>query len=607
MNFRRKMILAYTTVALLASLLLGAAVALQGVNYERNMRDRNLQSAARTSVNRMDEILNRMDAIMNYILSDEAMLRDISLIALEEKGTVPGGTLLTAKNELEVRMSTDYIMSNSFRTVFFNQNGYFASSKVKGTAYTSLNVQRLIDGFVFDEIEYLPRVLNENGKSVIVAQHMDYWSGDNKEPVFSLMKALRGENMGVLEVECRMDVLENLVKEDSGIQVTVLVNGGEPLFSEDSSEEEIGKSYEELLRFPEGEVVSDSGRVYVRSASEAYDFDIVVCQSSTLTAEQKGLFASVVTAVLFTFGVCIVLISGWAAILTRPVKGLQAIVEKTNIQNLGEDSGLKKLSTEDEFGQLIQAYRNMTNRLDRALQEERKATALQLQAQFNMLQAQVNPHFIYNVLNVISSRAVLMGDESICGICGAFGDMLRYSTGNQERFASIGEELQNLSSYFYLMQERHGNQLAIEVDVEEEVKSRRVPKITLQQLAENNMKYGHRPEDGRIVLKVIGRTLEDGWYVQMEDDGPGASGEALERLREQMQKVQDNIQNNELAARLEIGGMGLINTYARCLLLYGEKLIFRCGNKEQGHGFVVTLGVGTLDKRTDTMKREGNE
>ncbi len=606
MNFRRKMILAYTTVALLASLILGAVVALQGVNYERNLRDKNLQSAAETCVSQMDEILNRMDAIMNYILSDEAMLRDISLIALEEKGTVPGGTLLTAKNELEIRMSTDYIMRNSFRTVFFNQNGYFASSKVKGSAYTSLNVQRLIDGFVFDEIEYLPRVLEENGKSVIVAPHMDYWSGDNKEPVFSLMKAVRGENMGVLEVECGMDVLENLKQEDSGIQVTVLVNKGELLFQkEDNPEAETGKSCEEMLRFPEGEIVSDSSRVYVRKSSEAYDFDVIVCQSRTLTAEQKGLFASVVTAVLFTFGICIVLISGWAAILTRPVKGLQAIVERTNIQNLGEDSGLKKLSTEDEFGQLIQAYRNMTVRLDRALQEERKATALQLQAQFNMLQAQVNPHFIYNVLNVISSRAVLMGDESICGICGAFGDMLRYSTGNQERFVSIGEELQNLSAYFYLMRERHGNQLAIEVDVAEEVKRQRVPKITLQQLAENNMKYGHRPEDGRIVLKVIGRTLEDGWYVQMEDDGPGASEEILGQLREQMQKVQDNIRNNEMAARLEIGGMGLINTYARCLLLYGERLIFRCGNKEQGHGFVVTLGVGTLD--TDKMKMEGNK
>ncbi len=121
MNFRRKMILAYTTVALLASLILGAVVALQGVNYERNLRDKNLQSAAETCVSQMDEILNRMDAIMNYILSDEAMLRDISLIALEEKGTVPGGTLLTAKNELEIRMSTDYIMRNSFRTVFLTR------------------------------------------------------------------------------------------------------------------------------------------------------------------------------------------------------------------------------------------------------------------------------------------------------------------------------------------------------------------------------------------------------------------------------------------------------------------------------------------------------
>ena len=597
MKFRRKMILAYATVALIASLLLGAVVALQGINYERNMRDNNLLTTADAYVNQVDEILGRMDAIMNYILSDESMLRDISLIALEEKGTVPGGTLLTAKNELEMRMSTDYIMKNSYRTVFFNQNGYFASSKIKGTAenYTSINVQRLIDEFSFEDIEYLSKVLEKNGGSVIVARHMDYWSGDSETPVFSLMKALRGENMGVLEVECRMDTLEKMERADSGIQVMILVNKEDVLYSSEDETSSVTEELERLKSLPEETAVTENNRVYARQSSDQYDFDVIVCQSNAVTAAQRSLFLFVVAAVLFTFAVCVVLIYGWAAILTRPVKGLQSIVEKTNIQNLSEDNGLGTLRGEDEFGQLIQAYSNMTARLDQALQEERKAMALQLQAQFNMLQAQVNPHFIYNVLNIISSKAVLMGDESICGICGAFGDMLRYSTGNRERFATIDEELQNLTSYFYLMRERHGSWLETEVDVAENIKDRKIPKITLQQLAENTMKYGRSPEDGRIVVKVIGRALEDGWYVRIEDNGPGASEETVEKLGERMKEVQDNIQNNELAAKLEIGGMGMINTYARCLLLYREHLIFRCGNKKEGHGFVVTLGVGTFD------------
>lgn len=593
MKFRRKMILAYATVALIASLILGGVVTLQGVNYERTMRDGNLQSAADAYVSQMDETLGRMDAIMNYILSDEAMLRDISLIALEKNGTVPGATLLTAKNELEIRMSTDYIMKNSYRTVFFNQNGYFASSKIKGTQenYTSVNVQRLIDEFEFQEIEYLPKVLAQNGKSVIVAPHVDYWSGDNQVMVFSLMKALRGDNMGALEVECRTGTLSEMENPDSAIQVMILINGKELLYSSEEEAESMTKERTDaLLELPEKTATAIDGRVYVRQSSDAYDFNVIVCQSNALTREQMGLFAFAVVSVLFTFGVSLMLVWLWSDLLTRPIRGLQSIVEKTNIQNLSDDNGLAALSREDEFGQLIRAYSNMTKRLNKALQEEKKAVALQLQAQFNMLQAQVNPHFIYNVLNVISSRAVLMGDESICRICGAFGDMLRYSTGNKERYAAIGEELQNLSAYFYLMKERYGNRLSIQVDVAEEIRHCRVPRITLQQLVENNMKYGHSPKDGRIILRITGGIQGNGWYIRIEDDGPGASEEVLEKLQERMQKVQDNIRNHELAARLEIGGMGVINTYARCLLLYGDDLIFRCGNKTEGHGFVVTLG-----------------
>ena len=79
----------------------------------------------------------------------------------------------------------------------------------------------------------------------------------------------------------------------------------------------------------------------------------------------------------------------------------------------------------DLFQELIDAYQAMMARLDKALRNEKQAAMLQLQAQFDTLQAQVNPHFIYNVLNTISSRAVLDNDETICEMCGCLGCPVR--------------------------------------------------------------------------------------------------------------------------------------------------------------------------------------
>ncbi|MDE7067386.1 MAG: sensor histidine kinase, partial [Schaedlerella arabinosiphila] len=128
MKFRSKMVLAYTTVALLVSLILGIAVARISLQYEMTSQKNNLRVTAKSYVAQMDERLNRMDAIMKYILSDTVMLDSITWLAEDQYEEIPNRYVLDAKSNLSTGLTTEYIMKNSYRTVFFNQASFLASS-----------------------------------------------------------------------------------------------------------------------------------------------------------------------------------------------------------------------------------------------------------------------------------------------------------------------------------------------------------------------------------------------------------------------------------------------------------------------------------------------
>lgn len=596
MKFRRKMILAYATVALLGSLFLGIVVARLGFQYEMNTQKENLRVAAKSYVVQMDETLGRMDAIMHYILSDANLLDNITLLSKEKSGNIPNWSIVDAKSKLSTGLSTDYIMKNSYRTVFFNQNSFLASSAIRTHASEYVSVQRIISDFSIEELPYLERVIAANGETVIVPAHLDYWGVYNNVPVYSLMKSLRGEGMGFLEVECRMDSFDYMEKSDPEIQYLILVNGNELLYSSvpEVGERLSGQDFQLVRNMQENIPFEDDRGIYLKYSSTDYNLTVLAYKEAYLMrSEMQQFFQISFLIALVTFGASLLLVVFWAEILTRPVKHLQEIVENTNIENLQDNQQLEMVGAVDEFRELINAYQNMTIRLDKAVHDEKKATMLQLQSQFDMLQAQINPHFIYNVLNTISARAILDNDEVICEICGSLGSMLRYSTSSKERYASVKQELEYLENYFYLLKSRYEERLEVTIDVDEKIKEQIIPKMTLQQVIENSVKHGSKNMDTNIAICITGKMQDDGWMIQIKDNGKGISEERLLEIRNKLAEVQENISKRKIAAELEIGGMGIVNTYARCVLLYANDLIFEIENNAEGSGVVVTIGKNT--------------
>lgn len=591
MKFRSKMVLAYTTVALLVSMILGIAVARISLQYEINSRKNSLRVSANSYVTQMDERLRRMDAIMHYILSDIVMLDSIGWLA--ESGETANRYVLEAKSNISAGLTTEYIMKNSYRTIFFNQNSFLASSAIYAAGSGEIPTQRLISDFRVEDIPYLEPVTAADGKSVIVTAHRDYWSADHNVMVYSMMKALRGERMGFLEVENRMDSLHTLERSDPDVDFIMVVNGDELLYASDETYGTAlaGSDRERIDSLQEDRIQTENGAIYTKVCSRDFDLTILAYNKNfLLRKERRQLFSLSFLATMITLAISLTMIIFWAGVLTRPIKSLQETVENTNIENLLDNQHLGKEAALDEFQELICAYQAMMARLDEALRNEKQAAMLQLQAQFDMLQAQVNPHFIYNVLNVISSRAVLDNDEAICEMCGSLGNMLRYSTNNKERHATVEKELEYLNSYFYLLKARRGDWLEVTIEMDRNLKKQIIPKLTLQQFVENCVKHGFRDMTCGRRIVITGMMQKDGWRITVRDNGQGISEQTLEGLRRRLAEVRRDILERAKPAEMGIGGMGIVNTYARCLLLYAQDLVFEIENAPDGNGCSVTVG-----------------
>lgn len=122
------------------------------------------------------------------------------------------------------------------------------------------------------------------------------------------------------------------------------------------------------------------------------------------------------------------------------------MIEQTSLETIPDLELHYHNYDSEEFVHIQKAYIRMAQRLREAISKENSAEFLRLQAQFDMLQAQVNPHFIYNVLNIISAQAVAENSEQICDTCSELAEMLRYSTDTTERYVPLKKKSKGWST-----------------------------------------------------------------------------------------------------------------------------------------------------------------
>lgn len=231
-----------------------------------------------------------------------------------------------------------------------------------------------------------------------------------------------------------------------------------------------------------------------------------------------------------------------------------------------------------EIQTLSAAFNTMLTKISHLIKENYTAQLMQRESEIKALQAQMNPHFLYNTLETVNWMAHMHGIDSISRLICSLSTLLRASTNTQKRFIPLSEELSYIENYIHIQSVRYGERLHCKFFIDSGLANAVLPKLILQPLVENAIQHGldPKPEGGSIYL--FARRKEDTLILQVIDDGIGMEQETISNIFESDSK-------NTHASHI-----GICNTNCRLRLLYGEPYGISIQSRP-GIGTTVTVSL----------------
>ncbi len=244
------------------------------------------------------------------------------------------------------------------------------------------------------------------------------------------------------------------------------------------------------------------------------------------------------------------------------------------------------LESRDELGQIASNFNDMTGKVRNLVAEVSEAKDKQKNAEIRALEAQINPHFLYNTLDSINWMAIEKEEYEISRMLRNLGVILRYSVNRSNQMVSVTEVADWLEKYISLQQMRFNQSFRFELNVAEAAGKVRIYKLLLQPFVENAIIHGFKDTEKGGVLRVDIFLSETGERLNIiiEDNGKGMPQDMAESFNVREQAVKD-----------EGGSIGLHNAFARMDMYYGREAVWNV-NSIEGMGTVVTL---TLPVETD--------
>ena len=332
-------------------------------------------------------------------------------------------------------------------------------------------------------------------------------------------------------------------------------------------------------------------RVYAWKFSQVSGFAAVVTSSAQMVYQPFFMFLFQLAGVgVAAAGCVLMLVYVLSRRLSRPLRMLGQSIQTYTLDQeeaLHEDEPLH--SGIDEIESLNIAYQQMRRRLHRSLEEVVVARSHETQSRMLALQAQMDPHFLYNTLSVMSILAEEQDCEEVSGMCAALVNMLRYISSSAAQ-VTLAQELAHTRAYIGLMQIRYRDMLRFSCDIPDDMLALSIPRLVVQPLVENALKYGINV-DPPWCISISGRCEGETWSICVCDNGRGIAQEKLQELYARMRAY-------ETCARIpepELSGVGLVNIFMRLRLMYGENMVFSISNQPNG-GLCVQIGGGIRGK-----------
>lgn len=459
-----------------------------------------------------------------------------------------------------------YIIGYSGNALYYYNGGSEPSFKPEDTA---------------KQIRYFKENTDESGRLTI----MNYSILGEKTPMMTLIRRIRGlrstDMKGFVGIEVKAEELSTLWKGiDLGKDSYFFIVDGEGRIQYHNDQNKVGSIVPSSL----GKQISEAGtemfrssaegmdRVYISRKAEYSGWNLVVSiPYSQLQKPLNTIRSSIIVVAVITFLTALFLASRFGKSITTPIRTLMKGMSQTE---KGNWKFIPLPKHRDEITELMIRYNLMVNRLSemvdtvyRAELRNKEMQAERQKAEFQSLQLQINPHFLYNTLETVVCYAVIQDSDEITEIVGALSYMLHYSVRTNLEEITVANELKHVMYFMVIINHRIGRTFEIDVRVRPELLLRKMVRLTLQPLVENVFQHAFRQgvEDHHTIIIDAGEE-GDSFWVSVQDNGCGMAPERLEELRA---KLSENRLADE-EDRGSAGGIGVPNVHRRIQLVFGE-------------------------------------
>lgn len=302
---------------------------------------------------------------------------------------------------------------------------------------------------------------------------------------------------------------------------------------------------------------------------------------------------------LFIMGFNIILIVFVTRSITGPLMKLTEAANEISGGNFGLD--LIPVESSDEVGIVTKAFNTMTvsiheyiKKIKESMELESKMKEKELMmtnhlkdAQLKYLQAQINPHFLFNTLNAGAQLAMLEGADKTCIYIENMADFFRFNMKSFNQDSTLRDEIKLVDSYIYILNVRYSGRINFYKQIDESVLDIRVPSMILQPVVENSINYGIRDIDyeGEISLKV--EELRESILITVYDNGAGMDQATIDRILNS--SIRNGNIEKELSLTKDSNGIGLGNVINRLKLYYDRDNIFYIYSEGHNQGTTVTM------------------
>ncbi len=445
---------------------------------------------------------------------------------------------------------------------------------------------------------------------VIKDDCFSYFALKDSEPILSLVKDieeldtehLSRSQLGIIKLDVAMkrlfvpaatDSEENatydvIVYKNEGEDAKILYqtlkeNGSEILkkYWSDTAKEETGANSEGLI-----DTYTVAGQTL-----EDYGLNLLFLFDNQDSLEKRAEIIETILPLLLLLMIAVTGVIYWYS--EDFSSRVELLVKKFRRAETGDLSVSEKISGTDEIAVLDQQFNRMLGKLDQLIKTSYVQKLENKEAQLKNLQLQINPHFLYNTLETISSIAAVKQVFVVCDICGKLGEIFRYSLGKDYgELVPLEQEMTHIKNYMFIQKIRYGDRLQVFYNIDVDAAHVHIPRFILQPIVENAISHGLSNLTSVGTLEVSAFEKKDRLYIEIEDDGEGM-------VREKVAEITRFINTAKPVEGKK--NIGIRNVNQRIKLAYGEAYGITIRSAPyQGSRFTIQLPIMRKGEEDET-------